>query len=130
MTTKLPKTDYSAAVALLCKVLWIQKPLAEQRLVPGRKWAVDFVWPNPKFDLLNGTINNYDLLWYHGLILEVEGGAYKQGRHTRGTGFEGDCEKYNALAALGYRLIRVLPSWFDNGKALAALKAVRDGGYL
>ena len=35
------------------------------------------------------------------ILVEVEGGAYVQGRHTRGPAFEADCEKYAAAAILG-----------------------------
>lgn len=39
--------------------------------------------------------------------IELEGGAYSKGRHTRGKGFVQDCEKYNAAAALGYTVFRL-----------------------
>ncbi len=39
--------------------------------------------------------------------IELEGGAYSKGRHTRGKGFVADCEKYNAAAALGYTVFRL-----------------------
>lgn len=40
-------------------------------------------------------------------IIELEGGVYSKGRHTRGKGFVADCEKYNAAAALGYTVFRL-----------------------
>ena len=53
-----------------------------------RKWRADF------------RIDGYPIL------IEVEGGVWSQGRHTRGKGFEGDCEKYNQAAILGYHVLK------------------------
>ncbi|WP_139121780.1 PDDEXK family nuclease [Piscirickettsia litoralis] len=63
----------------------------EYRFHPKRRWRFDFAMPVYK------------------LAVEVEGGAYSQGRHTRGKGFEADCEKYNAAAELGWRVLRYTP---------------------
>src|SRR5256885_16223115 len=63
----------------------------EVRFHPSRKWRADFLWPTPP------------------LIVEVEGGSFVSGRHTRGTSFEADCEKYAEAAILGYRVLRVTP---------------------
>ena len=41
-----------------------------------------------------------------GIAIELEGGVYSQGRHTRGSGFLGDIEKYNALTLQGFKLLR------------------------
>jgi hypothetical protein len=41
------------------------------------------------------------------VLIELEGGAYTQGRHTRGSGFVEDCFKYNTAAMLGYSVIRI-----------------------
>jgi hypothetical protein len=43
------------------------------------------------------------------VALEVEGGAWSGGRHTRGAGFLGDMEKYNAAAILGWCVLRCTP---------------------
>lgn len=40
-------------------------------------------------------------------IIELEGGIYSAGRHTRAAGFLGDIEKYNAAAMLGYTVLRL-----------------------
>ena len=64
----------------------------EFRFHPVRQWRFDFAWPE------------------HRVALEVEGGVWNSGRHTRGSGFIGDCEKYNAAAVLGWRVLRVTSS--------------------
>lgn len=65
-----------------------QKLIAEHRFHPTRKWRVD---------------------WFHesGVAIEIEGSVWTQGRHTRGSGFLADIEKYNALAEQGILLFRV-----------------------
>lgn len=40
-------------------------------------------------------------------LIELEGGAYSQGRHTRSKGFIEDIFKYNRATMLGYRLLRI-----------------------
>lgn len=38
--------------------------------------------------------------------MEVEGGTFVRGRHTRGVGFRNDCIKYNLASSLGWRVFR------------------------
>lgn len=61
----------------------------EQKLVPGRRFRCDFYHPESK------------------TVIEIEGGAYSGGRHTRGKGFEDDCEKYLLLTLGGFTVIRL-----------------------
>lgn len=72
----------------------------EFRFHPSRKWRFDFAFPARK------------------LAIEVEGGTWVSGRHTRGEGFELDCEKYAEAAALGWRVIRVTGRHIRDGRAL------------
>lgn len=53
-----------------------------------RDWRFDFAWPDIKF------------------AVEVEGGGWSSGRHTRGKGFREDMEKYNAAMAFGWVIYR------------------------
>lgn len=70
----------------------IQLPEPEYKFHPTRKWRFDYAWPN------------------HKVALEIEGGVWTRGRHTRGSGFIGDMEKYNNAAMLGWRIIRITPN--------------------
>jgi len=72
--------------------------------VKPRKWAIDWAWSDER------------------LGLEVEGGIFMQGRHSRGVGALGDFEKYNALALMGWRLLRVTPRDVASGAALRLIE--------
>lgn len=47
------------------------------------------------------------------VAIEIEGGIWTQGRHTRGEGFEADCLKYNRLTMDGWAVIRLTSSMLD-----------------
>ena len=49
------------------------------------------------------------------VAIEIEGGAWTGGRHTRGKGYTGDMEKYNEATVLGWRVLRYTPRQFDAG---------------
>lgn len=79
-------------VALACGLAGWPVPQAEYRFHPVRRWRIDFAWVERK------------------LALEVEGGVWVVGRHNHPVGFMRDIEKYNELAVMGWRLIRLMPS--------------------
>lgn len=82
------------------------KPEREYRFHPSRKWRFDFAWPDVK------------------LALEVEGGtAAGKGRHSHGDGFVRDCQKYNAAALLGWRVLRFTTSMVKSGEAIDTIRA-------
>jgi hypothetical protein len=67
-------------------------PTPEYRFAADRKWKFDFGWPA------------------HKVALEVEGGIWIQGRHSRGSGMSADFVKYNRAAILGWRVVKCVPS--------------------
>lgn len=75
------------------------KPEREYKFHPDRRWRFDFAFPSLM------------------IAIEVEGGVWKMGRHTRGMGFKKDSEKYNAASLLGWRLLRFESSGVRNGDA-------------
>ncbi len=93
------KTDYGYYL----KAPGIPEPIPEYKFDGKRRWRVDFCWPD------------------HKLAVEIEGGIWRQGRHTRGSGFVRDAEKYNALAQLGYCLLRFTPQQVRTGEARAII---------
>ena len=115
MTSTLRLANRSAAELLLAAQLeQAGIPFErEYRFHPSRKWRADF-----------RIIDNRPVCEpVTNLLIEVEGGAYVAGRHTRGASFEADCEKYAAAAILGYRVIRATPRQVENGTALEWIKA-------
>ena len=86
--------------ALHCRINNIN-PMPEFQFAKPRRWRADFAFPDAM------------------LLVEIEGGAWSNGRHTRGSGFIGDMEKYNAAAMLGYFVLRYDPSAVRSGAAIA-----------
>ena len=80
---------------------------------PERRWRADFLIADP-----DGSITKYDPKL---ILVEIEGGVWTRGRHTRGSGFTGDCIKYNAAAALGWRVFRFTSAMVEDGSALQFL---------
>jgi len=58
------------------------------------------------------------------VAVEIEGGAYVQGRHTRGQGYVKDLEKYNAAIELGWVVLRYTPGQQFYSKTIEQIKAV------
>ena len=85
---------------------WLPDPVTEHRFHDTRKWRFDFAWPD---------VNT---------AVEVEGGTWSGGRHTRGAGFANDCEKYNEATRLGWRVYRFTSDMIDDGRAYAMLERV------
>jgi hypothetical protein len=52
------------------------------------------------------------------LAVEIEGGAWSAGRHTRGRGFTDDCVKYNLAAVMGWRVLRFTTEMVKDGTAI------------
>ena len=98
------KSNLEEKLAWYIRLNNLPEPEREHRFHPKRKWLFDFAWPEEK------------------LALEVEGGVWTNGRHSRGSGFTADCEKYNEAALLGWTVIRVTDEHIDNGAAIDWLR--------
>jgi very-short-patch-repair endonuclease len=92
----------NAEESLAAELRWLRMPQPEReyRFHPDRRWRFDFAWPDNL------------------LAVEVEGGGFVQGRHTRGAGLAADCEKYNTAVLLGWRVLRVTPDQVTDGQAI------------
>lgn len=71
---------------------------------PKRKWRADFHIVGKK------------------ILVEVEGGIWSGGRHTRGKGYIGDMEKYNAAVMMGYQVIRFSTEQVKSGLAVQQIE--------
>ena len=88
---KQPKTD--PRLSLLRAILGADWE-AEVRFDPSRRWRFDYASEARR------------------IAIEIEGGVYSRGRHTRPKGFLGDIEKYNAATLQGWRVLRCTPQTF------------------
>lgn len=86
------------------KSMGLPAPIPEYKFHPTRKWRFDYAFIQGK------------------VALEVEGGVWTGGRHTRGSGFVKDMEKYNAAATMGWRVIRCVPAEVLTNKTIETLK--------
>ncbi len=100
--------NYDAAIASYCALYKLPLPVGEHRFASPRLWRFDYAWKEQK------------------VALEVEGGAWRGGRHTRGKGFTGDMEKYNRAVKLGWRVLRFTPDQLRNGEAFSELVEILE----
>lgn len=81
----------------------------EYRFYKSRKWRFDYAIPKYK------------------IALEVEGGIWTCGRHTRPQGFLGDMNKYNTATLCGWRVFRCTPSTLLTSNTIMLLKNAING---
>jgi len=88
------------------KLVGLPTPEREYRFAPPRRFRADFAYPERK------------------LLIEVEGGVWTRGRHTRGKGFQDDCFKYNLAVEKGFRVLRFTGEMIKDGSALGVIEKV------
>jgi hypothetical protein len=84
-------------------------PVREHRFHQVRRWRFDLAWPERK------------------LYVEVHGGTWSGGAHSRGSGQRRDFDKQNSAVALGWRPIVVSTDMIRDGAALVTITAALDG---
>lgn len=97
-----PETEYRFAYHHVGPGKDIRKRLAAAGL---KDYRFDFAWPS------------------HKLAVEVEGGSFVNGRHTRGVGFRDDCHKYHAAMMLGWTVYRCEETLIRKGKAVEFIES-------
>lgn len=90
---KRSRTEPAEKPAVRFERLWKQHDgpvlVREWRFYPPRRWRLDYFQP-------------------HTFVgIEIEGGTWVRGRHTRPGGYSKDCEKYNTAAMAGLRVLRL-----------------------
>lgn len=78
--------------------------IQEYRFDKKRKWRFDYCLPEKM------------------IALEVEGGIWTQGRHTRGKGYQSDMEKYSEASVQGWILIRRTPDQLMSEETLRLIR--------
>lgn len=99
--SKIPKalSPGECAFELHCRAEGL-RPEREFRFDPNRRWRLDFAFRDKM------------------LAVEVEGGLWIAGRHSRGSGMGKDFEKYNRATILGWRLLRYTTEMVIDGTAI------------
>lgn len=83
----------------------------EHRFYQPRKWRFDYAIPQYK------------------IAIEVEGGVWTGGRHTRPAGFLNDMQKYNTAALLGWRVFRCTPDTLVSDATLSLIRCAIKGSF-
>lgn len=95
--------------ALHCRAGHLPEPVREHRFHGERRFRFDFCWPDRK------------------IAVEIDGGTWTGGRHSRGAGYERDCEKLNLAALAGWRVFRFTGGMVRSGAAIATVvEALRE----
>ena len=103
------KDDWPERLVNLLLYCRIPEPEREYEFHPVRKWRLDLCWP----EFMVGV--------------EVDGGVYSGGRHTRGKGYTEDCVKINEAIILGYTVVRVTTEMVTDGRAVDFVERVLAG---
>jgi very-short-patch-repair endonuclease len=88
------------------KMHGITSPTSEYRFHPIRRWRFDYAWEDRK------------------IAVEIEGGIWTRGAHTRGVHFISDCEKYNTATKMGWQVYRFTPAQLRRGEAQVFMKEI------
>lgn len=102
------EADSKAYIRTRCIQMALPAPVEEHRFCE-RGWRLDLAWP--------------DYL----VAMELEGGIWTEGRHTRGAGFVADLEKYNEAVCRGWYVLRVTHEQVRDDTALFWLERVLRG---
>jgi hypothetical protein len=99
-----------ADLATLLKLHGLPAGVPEYRFAPPRRWRFDCCWPDRM------------------LAVEVEGGVWTGGRHTRPVGYLRDVDKYNEASLRGWTLLRVTPAMVADGRAVELIRRALAAG--
>jgi hypothetical protein len=87
-----------------CRAHDLPLPITEFVFHPTRRWRFDYCFVDQR------------------LAVEVQGGLFVAGRHSRGAALLGEHEKLNAAAVLGYRVLYVVPKALGSPAFMRALR--------
>ena len=90
------------------KMLKLPLPIREFKFYEqyGRKWRADIAWPELK------------------ILVECDGGNWKNGRHVRPKGFEKDCIKINHATMAGYQVYRFTKDMILRAEAINFIEKI------
>ncbi len=106
------KAQIRDVFTVICKTDLGVECVKEYKFHPERRWRFDYAIPE------------------HKIALEVEGGVWTAGRHTRPQGFLGDIEKYNTATLMGWRVFRTTPTDLYRTATINLLKSAIKAPFL
>jgi hypothetical protein len=93
------ESELERDLAWQCRVGGVPDPTRELRFSPPRRWRFDLCWPEQR------------------VAVEIQGGVWTRGRHSRGAGMNSDAEKLSRAAILGWRVLIVTGDHIKSGEA-------------
>lgn len=94
----------AADLPSLVRLAGLPEPALEATFAPGRRWRWDLSWPDYR------------------VAVEIQGGVWTGGRHTRGKGYTNDCAKLCQGQLLGWLVLWVTTDQVRSGEALATVE--------
>lgn len=99
----------------LCIAHDLPIPEHEYQFAPPRKWRFDYAWV-VNYEGIPQKIERVKL------ALEIQGGLFTGGRHSRGPALLKEHEKLNTAVILGWRVLFCVPKDLETGKAFEWVK--------
>ena len=100
-------TEYPVSRDIVGNSRGVRKRLKDEGL---QDWRLDFAWPDIKFGV------------------EIQGGTWRKGAHSTGSGIQRDCTKSQQCAGMGWNIVPVTGDDVRNGKALQLIFKLFDQG--
>ena len=97
-------SDLEDLLAQQMQFVGLPVPEREYRFASPRRYRADFAYPEKK------------------ILVEVQGGIYTRGAHSRGVGLERDYEKLNLAQLLGYKVFQFSRKMIESGEAILILE--------
>lgn len=97
-------SELEEVLALQIRADGLPEPERQYVFAPPRKWPFDFAWPDRK------------------LAVEVQGGTWTGGRHTRPAGYRNDCEKAIEAARRGWTVLPFTSDMVTEGYAVRTIR--------
>ena len=92
------------------KLVGLPPPEREYRFDAKRRWRLDFAWPEQR------------------MAVEIDGGMWVRGAHTRGRRIAQDHEKRNWLTLAGWRVLVYTGDQVKSGKAVNDIQSLLAQG--
>lgn len=93
-----------------CIQCGLPEPVREFYFHPVRKWRFDLAW-------LGG----------YRLLIDVQGGTWIQGHHSRGAGYRNDCIKMAEAVLAGYRVLWLTSDMIHDDTAIGLIERALKG---